>query len=109
MRAGQLRHRVSLQTVAGADTVGDGNPTQTPTTVATDIPASIEPADASNVERQFAGLAQFRISELVRVRYRTDVTPNSQWVFGTRVLRVRGIKNVDERNRELITACEELR
>lgn len=109
MRAGRLRHRVTLQTVAGTSIVGDGNPSPTPTTIASDIPASIEPADASNVERQFAGVAQFPISSIVRVRYRADVTPNSQFVFGSRILRVRGMQNVGERNRELLLACEELR
>ncbi|CAB4177357.1 Bacteriophage SPP1, head-tail adaptor [uncultured Caudovirales phage] len=109
MRAGHLRHRATLQTVGGSDVVGDGNPTLTPTTVASDVPVAIEPANASNVERLFAGLSQFVISSLVRCRYRTDVGPTSQWLFGTRILRVRGIQNVGERNRELVMACEELR
>lgn len=104
MRAGALRHRVRIQTrSATADNYGE--PAQTWTTTHTDVPASVEPL--SGREMITAAAVQSAITHRVRMRYAAGVDAAARVLFGTRVLDVQSVINVDERGRELELMCTE--
>ena len=44
---------------------------------------------------------------LIRLRYRNDITPANRLIFKQRVLNIRSVKNVNERNQWLECRCEE--
>jgi SPP1 family predicted phage head-tail adaptor len=104
MRAGLLRHPVIVQT-----------PTRTPTadgytdswgTVAS-VWASVQPATPERLERFVGATVRTPITHLVTMRYRGDLSAKHRLLFGSRQLYVQGWQNVDERNIELVIACEE--
>jgi head-tail adaptor len=59
------------------------------------------------VERSVAATIQTPITHIVDTDYRSDLTAAHRLLFGTRALYVRGLQNVDERNKTLSLACEE--
>lgn len=68
----------------------------------------ITPATVRSLERFVAHTIQAKATHVVMGRYRADITTDTRLVFGTRNLYVRGVQNVEERNRELMLACEEV-
>lgn len=106
MRAGSLRHRVTLQTPATAAD-GDGGYTDTWTALAT-VWASVVPATAHDLERAVAGTVQSSATHLVTIRYLAGVTTKTRVLFGTRTLQVTGVQNPDERNISLVLVCQEI-
>jgi SPP1 family predicted phage head-tail adaptor len=107
MDIGALRHQVTLQGPGALVADGDGGYTQTPATVGT-VWASIQPATARDLERIVANVEQANASHLVTIRYRDDVNTTTQVLYGTRVLKVTGMQNPDERNISLILICTEI-
>lgn len=107
MRIGPLRHRITIQNPNAAAPDGDGGFTQTPTDVET-VWADIGPANVLDVERVGGGTVLSSASHLVRMRYHPAITTRSQLRFGARVFNVTGVQNVEERNVELIIACQEV-
>jgi head-tail adaptor len=103
---GRLRHRVDIMQPAltedsrGGQTVGG-----TPTTVASSIPASIEPLTAREVFYR-GGLWHGRAYR-VELRYRGDLTTAMYLLHGTRRLEIAGIENPQERNARLVLTCTE--
>jgi SPP1 family predicted phage head-tail adaptor len=106
MRAGTLRHLVTLQTPASASD-GDGGFTDTWTTLAT-VWASIVPATARDLERVVAGTVQSSATHLVTIRYLAGVTTKTRVVFGSRLFSVTGMQNPEERNISLVLVCQEI-
>ncbi len=108
--AGDRRHRVTLERLTRtAD--GAGGYTEAWARIGTDPRyARVSPASARDVERVFGAKVQAPISHLVVVRHRSSdaLTAADRVRFGTRALQIRGIQNVDERNIDLVLACEEL-
>jgi head-tail adaptor len=84
--------RIGAQTTTDTDTVW----------------ADIRPASAHDLERVVGGTVLSSASHLVRLRYHPAITTQSQLRFGARVFAVTGVQNVDERNVELIVACQEV-
>jgi len=109
MRAGALRHQVTLEQPGAAVPDGEGGYTETWTALTpSPVWAAIQPASARDLERVFAGASQATASHLVTLRYHAGVTTATRLTFGTRVFAITGVQNLDERNKELVLACEEV-
>jgi SPP1 family predicted phage head-tail adaptor len=106
VRAGELRHLITLQTPSTAAPDGDGGFTNTWTDLAT-VWASIVPATARDLERVVAGTVQSSATHLVTIRYLAGVTTKTRVVFGSRLFSVTGVQNTDERNISLVLVCQE--
>lgn len=102
-----LRHFVTVQNPSAPAPDGDGGFTQTFTDAATAW-AEIRPASARDLERVVGGTVMSEASHIARMRYHPAVTTKSQLLFGSRVFAVTGVQNVDERNVELVIACQEV-
>ncbi|MDH4319948.1 MAG: phage head closure protein [Desulfobulbaceae bacterium] len=103
MRAGRLRHRVIIQ-AAGGTANGYNEVVATWSNVAT-VWADVRPASG---KEQWRGLEpEAVVSHEVAMRYRAGVGPANRLLFGSRVLNIKAVLNLDERNRELLLLCEE--
>ena len=102
MRAGQLRHLVTVQSrSATPDTYGE--PAQTWSNLHANQPASIEPL--SGRELINAQAVQSDVTHRLRMRYVAGVETKHRVIFGTRVFDIRAVRNIDERNIELGMLC----
>lgn len=103
------RHTVVLQAPGPAVPDGDGGFTQSWTDL---VPrtwkCSIEPATARDLERITAGTVLATATEILKGRYRADVTTQTRVIFGARVLSVTGVGNPEERNITLELAAVEI-
>ncbi len=97
MRAGRLRHQLSLQ-----------SPTFTNTSVATMVTSwgtaatiwgSIEPLRG----REFydAALINSDVKAKIIIRYTSDIAPNYKIIFGARTFLIESVINIEERNKEM--------
>lgn len=98
MNAGRRRHLVSLANAPS--TSGDADGFWSPCSPAT-VYAGIEPvapgaADGSRIQGHY-----------VLLPYHAQVTVDTRITWGARQLFVKGVQNVDSRNRELRCYCEE--
>ena len=96
MRAGRLRHRLSLQSPTHANTVG--TITTTWGTVAA-IWGSIEPLRGK--EYYDSAVINADISAKIIIRYTADIEPDYRIVFETRVFEIMWIINVEEKDKEM--------
>lgn len=108
MRAGALRHRVTLQSPSGTrDAVGERVTTWV--NVAENVPADVEPI--AGREELAAAQRQATSSHIVHLRYGSPWSAiDASWrvLFGERVLTIDAPpKNIGERNRELMLTCSE--
>ena len=109
MRAGQLRHRVTLHRKTEAK--GDlGGVTNTWSAYATDVPAAVKPLQGRELTR--AAQVHADVSHEVFMRYREDVRPSDRMEFnpdGTGDSSTLEIITVirDERRRLLRLPCTE--
>lgn len=108
MRAGELRHRVTLQSpLIVRDAVGEGVTTWK--SVVTNVPASVEPIEGR--EQFLAAQRQASISHIVHLRYSPLIgAMDATWrvLFGKRVFTIDAPpKNIGERNREIVLECTE--
>ncbi len=103
MRAGTLRHRVTLQR-RGDTRDGIGTVTETWTNEAT-VWASIEPLQGREyfeAQRENAD-----VTHKLRIRHRSGVTREMRVIFEDRVFDIEAVLNVEERDRELVLMCKE--
>lgn len=104
MRAGPLRHRVTIERPqVTRDSAGGEVTTWLP--VAT-VYASVEPL--SGREWVTTNAAGADLSHRVRMRY-TDLEPTDRLDFNGRTLQVEAVLNTEERNVELIVMCREIK
>lgn len=104
MRAGQLRHRVTIQTASEAqDSFGQPQPTWT-----TFAERFAEILPQSGREFVAARTVTPELTHLVRLRGVAGVTPKMRLLFGTRVFDILAAMAVEERSRELLLSCREL-
>ncbi len=104
MRAGELRHKIEIQTAT--NTVDNFmGVTDTWATTYT-VWAAIYPLRGSELmsAMQLEGAVTFRI----RIRYRSDITPANRIKFGDRFFDIQHVLNIDERNIYLDMMCEEI-
>lgn len=107
MRAGRLRHRVTLQSPTTARN-SFGEPIATFATYA-NVWADIRPLTGR--ERYAAQQVQASTTHQVRIRFRTDVEAihRVQWVShgATRTLDITAVLDPEERHTELLLLCSE--
>ena len=102
---GNLRHRVTFQSLTTADD-GYGGTVETWGDTAT-VWASVEPL--SGFERIQAMQVSPRLSHRVVMRYRADVDAGDRLSYDGRVFDITAVIDEDERHRELTLLCEEER
>lgn len=92
MRAGRLRHRVTIQTVGSTyDDYGDLSDSWS--TLAS-VWASISPfaSKEQDIAAELSGVA----THIVKIRYRSGINPKNRVLFGSRILQILGIKDWNE-------------
>jgi SPP1 family predicted phage head-tail adaptor len=105
MRAGTLRHIVSIQARDTAQESVYGSQGTTWTEVYGNVPVAITPLTGK--EREIA-MAIFPDSQFeIDMRYLPGLTVSHRIVYGTRIFDILNIDNIDERNRELVLTCKE--
>ena len=104
MKAGALRHQVTIQS---ASTVSDGAGGHTKAWAdGATVYAAIAPVTGS--EPFLAHQEQSAVSHVVKLRHRT-LAASSRLKFGTRIFKIESVLNPDERSRELMVLCEEVK
>jgi SPP1 family predicted phage head-tail adaptor len=104
MQAGRMRKRVELQHFS--ENQNDyGEKIRDYTTYAT-VWAEIKPLQGKELEhaQQISAETDFRI----RIRYHSAVASEHRVVYGERVFEITAVKNIEERNKELILMCKEI-
>lgn len=105
-RIGPMRERVTLQSATRtADAGGGAAVTWSPLAHGATVWARVTPLSGS--EALQAMRLQARVTHLVTMRWRDDVTAAMRLVWGARVLNIRAVTNPDERRRYLELLCEE--
>ena len=104
MRAGNLRHRVQVQSLTIApDTWGAGEETWT---TVHNVWAAIWPL--RGVESLEQMKLESEVTHKIRIRYHSGITPKHRIKWESRLFNIKSIINVDERNIYLeIMATEE--
>jgi SPP1 family predicted phage head-tail adaptor len=92
LRAGRLRHRVSIQSV-GTSYDGYGDLSDSWTTDAT-VWASVSPTsgDEKDIASENTGID----THTVKIRYRAGITSQNRILFGSRVFQIQGVKDWNE-------------
>ena len=103
MRAGDLRHRVTIQQPVETQNAY-GEPVVAWQDVAT-VWAAVEPLRG----REFfdAQQVQARVDHRIRIRYRADVTPKMRVLLGSRAFNIQAVIEPESRRRELHLMCKE--
>lgn len=106
---GAYRHTVHLSEPGPTVPDGDGGFTQgdQPLTPAT-MPATIAPLTAGDLEQQGSGTTTAIASHVIAMPYHPGVTTKTTVTFNGRTFNVTGIRNLEERNRELRLTCAEV-
>ena len=105
MKIGTMRHRVTIQQRPDPQTQnGVGEVTTAWTTLAT-VWATIEPQSGLESVEQSAQVAQ--VTHNVRIRRRTDVTPDMRLYEGTRVMEILAVLDANKPG-EMRLACREV-
>lgn len=104
MKAGTLRHRVTLQRLVSAQGAS-GDLAQSWADVTT-VYAAVEPL--SGREYWQAQQVAAETSIRVRIRYRQGVEPTMRVLYGSRILEILGIVDLEERHVELQLMCREI-
>jgi len=104
MQAGQLRHRIELQSSDGSkNTFGEKEKIWT--TYAT-VWASIEPLRGR--ELLWAQQISAELTHSILIRYNSDVTVKDRAKMGVRIFTFNVVKNMDEKDEMLEILCKEV-
>lgn len=106
MDIGSLRHRITIESPVSAPD-GEGGYTETWSTFANRIPASVLPATTASLERLMAGAVQTTATDIVRIRYLSGISTAMRVRFESRVLGITGVSNPDGRRIEHVLLCTE--
>lgn len=106
MRAGSLRHRITLQVPTRARN-SSGGMTDTWSTVDTDVAANVRDVVGSNLYTAMA--EKTSVTSEVRIRWRRDVSAPWRVIFGLRTLEVVFPQDPDGRQREIVLYCKEVK
>ena len=105
MRTGLMRRLVTLQSTTSVSD-GMGGTTETPVTVATNIPARVEPLQGNELLRaQQTGMQR---PHRFTLRYRTGVTGAQTILYDGRTFDIKNILDPEEKHRELIIQADEV-
>lgn len=102
IRAGKLRHRITIQTRTKTRTSGGGF-TETWSDTAS-VWASIEPSGGT--ERQEYAQLQQDVTHKITIRSRT-ITAQQRIKFGSRIFDIISFRDIDERDRRTEIMCNE--
>jgi SPP1 family predicted phage head-tail adaptor len=107
MKSGELRHRIELQSPtysrdAGGQNVPSGWATQATYWAKVEPFAGREYVDDASVQ----GETQHRVT--LRWPLNESITSGWRLLFGSRVLHIDSITNMDERNRTAVLVCREI-
>ena len=106
LRAGELRHRIDIETDSGSSRNAYGETTASWETFKTNLPAKVEPLTGRDLFN--AQQVQPDITHKVTIRYTADLTAKMRVIFGERTFHVEGPpKNYQERNIFLEMMCRE--
>lgn len=105
MRAGQLRHRVTIQQLGPVTRDAMGGEIATWNTYA-ELYAAVEPLEGR--ELFSAQQVAAEISHRVRIRYHAGVVPKMRVLFGSRVFDIQSAMSIEERGRETHLYCREV-
>jgi len=100
---GRLRYLVKLQSPTRTTDTGGGQSISWSTI--TDLYADIKPISGGESFTQ--DQLQETTKHEVTVRYRSDMNTSYRILYGSRVLNIRHVKNVNESDRFYILTCEE--
>lgn len=102
MRAGLLRHRVTIQVATEVNTTGSVSRTWADLTT---VSASVEPLTG----REFMEAQQLggQVSHRVTMRYYSALTVRHRITHDGRTLNIVAVLNPDERNIETVAMCKE--
>jgi SPP1 family predicted phage head-tail adaptor len=100
---GKMRYRVKVENATNTRDAGGGL-SQSYSAV-TFIYANIKPLNANSIYRQ--GIVQEKVTHEITLRYMKNISTNSRITYGSRNFNIKGIINVDERDRFLKLLCEE--
>jgi len=103
MRIGTLRHKVEIQALTVTEDA-IGNQVEEWTKVA-DVWAAVEPLQGD--EKLAAAYIQAETTHKVTIRYLAGITPANRLLFDGRTLEIESVRNLEERNRELVLMCKE--
>ena len=103
MNPGKLRRYLTLQEPSNSKDAYAGN--QVTWTTRATVWGSVEPL--SDRERFFSQQLQAVTVHRIAIRYRKDIRQDWRILYGTRIFRILGIRNMEERNVELELTCEE--
>lgn len=105
MRAGQLRHRLKIQTDSGAGSYGSRGQVTTSWATTDTVWGSVETLNGKEAElaRQVYPSATLRVT----IRHSTKLTVKKRFQFGTRNLNIGHIDNTDQRNIQQVCLCSE--
>lgn len=104
MRAGRLRHRVTIETPSGSASAF-GEVAQSWSTVAT-VWAAVEPT--SSRERVENEQTKTFTTHRIHMRYRSDVSTAERLTFDSRTLNILSVINPNEQNATLEILCTEV-
>jgi len=103
VRAGSLRHRLTVETPVRLPDGGGGFTTSWE--VYTDVWAAIEPLSAGATVT--AEGREMRLTHRLRLRHRGDLGPYMRFRLGARVFEIAGLYDETEEGRWLLCLCEE--
>jgi len=108
---GARRHQVSVYQVTKVASPDPGEPkvdALVPLSPATWF-CSIDPATTRDLERVSAGTVTATASHILRGRYHPAITTQTRILFGTRILDVTGVSNLEERSIDMeVVAVEKV-
>jgi len=106
MRAGQLRHRITIQQDTGSEDAA-GQVVESWAAWLSNEPAEV--IETGGAERVFGQQVDATATHVVRIRYREGVTEQMRIVWGGRLLGISNARDRDGRRRELWISCKALK
>ncbi len=109
MKAGELRHVVTIEEHTAPEQDASGGLTETWGTLSggADVPANVQPIAGARREQQTAQRLAAGVDHIVEMRWFAGVIPKQRLKFGIRLLDILEVVNVGERDKEMILACKE--
>jgi len=104
MRAGELRHRVTVQEEQGITRNQKGELVPDWVDITT-VWAAVEPLKGR--EYFDAEQVQAEVTTRIRMRYHAGVTPEMRIIYGTKEFDILSAINIEEKDRELHLMCKE--
>lgn len=107
MRAGKLRHRITIEHDTADPEAPASNGTVTPNWAALHTNISAEVLQVAGGEQLRGGVqTQATTTHVVRLRYRAGISPKMRVVWGSITLGITRVWDVDGRTRETAIECE---